>query len=652
MCGIAGIVSSAGQIEPSLLEAMCHALGHRGPDDAGAYIEQGQPLSVGLGARRLSIIDLREAGHQPMSNEAGDVWLAYNGELYNHRDLRRELEARGHRYRSRTDTETVIHAFEEYGVDCLSHFNGMFAFALYDRRRRCVLLARDRMGIKPLYYCWDGQELLFASELRALLPHLRTARRVSGAALSLYLSLGYVPSPYCLCEGVFKLPPGAYLLLQARQGDGTTSGATVSLHTYWLAQSRVPCGDSRAPRDLVARTRSTLEAAVERQLMSDLPVGVFLSGGIDSTIVTALANRGSAAPIDTFSVGFADSRGVMPPDSPYNQDLFCARQVARQLNTRHHEIVLEEGPELAGLLRDAVSCLDEPLWEPSFLSLHLMSELARQQGVIVILTGDGGDELFGGYPWYESARRLEVYERMPGLKAALPILATIAGEGAIGVKARDLVRRLGQSDLIKYRLTHEIFPADEKQDLIKPEPCRQMASGEADTVDPVSWLLIPALEGSGARDLPEKLALADLTLWVREHFNHRLDRMSMKHSVEARVPFQDNEVMDLALSIPMKLKRHGGTAKYLLRQACRDLLPKAVLNRPKRPLGVPAWSWLRGPLRGFTFETLAPGRIREFGVLEPEMVQTVVHGFMAGDDSLVLRAWVLLNLQLWCEAYL
>lgn len=628
MCGIAGIVRLDGGIEYENLEAMCERIHHRGPDAGGIYTEVSDDFWVGIGSRRLSIIDLSAAGNMPMSSENDDVWIAYNGELYNHQALRRELLAKGHVYRSQTDTETIIHAYEEYGVAALQRFNGMFAFVIYDRAHSRVLIARDQMGIKPLYYTWDGVTLRFASELKALTS---AETRVNPTALSLYFSLGYVPAPYTLIEGVHKLPAGSYLMLENGQlHQGTYWSPTVSAEE-----------NGRSGIDYVARTRQVMEDAVVRQLMSDVPVGVFLSGGIDSTLVAAVAKKHHNEALNTFSVGFESGHGTPQEEALYNQDMLFARQVADQLGTRHHEILIPSGTRIIDLLTSTISFMDEPVWETSFVSLHMMSKLAREHGVIVVLTGDGGDELFAGYPWYEGARRFETYySRIPFLKSMLPLLSAVSGDSTIGVKARDLHRKLGQDEVTRYRMNYDIFSETDKHRLF-----RQTGT------DPLVDFITPRLAATGARDLPQKLAMMDLMLWVREHFNQRVDRMSMMNSIEARVPFQDVEVVNFALSVPMSVKMQGGVGKYLLREAFKDVIPDVVLQRPKRPFATPTQSWLRGPLRDFVQDTLSPSAVDLAGLLDTQMVRSLVDDFMAGDNSPSFKIWALLNFQIWYEAF-
>jgi asparagine synthase (glutamine-hydrolysing) len=636
MCGLVGLASSNGPVEREWLESGTGRLAHRGPDHSGFYLGGGESLWVGLALQRLKIIDLSPAGDQPMPNETNDVWIAYNGELYNHLDLHQELESKGHVFRSRSDTEAIIHAYEEYGLEMLPRLAGMFAFALYDQPRQRLILARDRMGIKPLCYAWDGQVLRFASELKVF-SQPGNERVINPQAVDLYLSFGFVPSPYSMFSGVTKLPAGHYLIFE--RGD-------ISIHRYHKLTYHFPEGGSPATDSLVSSIRSSVEAAVQSHLMSDVPLGVFLSGGVDSTIVASLVKRHHDAPLETFSVGFANASGKLDERDKENFDLFYARRVAAELGSRHHEIIFTEQDRLAERLQEAVVYLEEPFREASFLSLHLMSRLAREHGVIVILTGDGGDELFAGYPWHLAALRLEKYEHIPGLRLLLPTLQRLAGKHELGEKARDLQLKLGQKDQVKYRLTHEVFSRDDKV------PVLGSAMRDSQNEDAAELILHQVLERSGSHKYADNLALLDLALWVREHFNHRVDRMSMRNSVEARVPFQDNAVVELALSIPLRRKIQHGQGKALLRQAFADLLPEYVLNRPKRPFAVPDTDWLRGPLCSYLQENLLGGALYQQGILHKPGVAQLVTEFLAGNDRHAFKLWGLLVLHMWSREYL
>ncbi|HEY0734055.1 MAG TPA: asparagine synthase (glutamine-hydrolyzing) [Herpetosiphonaceae bacterium] len=632
MCGIVGIVDLQNRVEQQTVAALCQAIEHRGPDDHGIYLASDSSLSVGFGSQRLSILDLSPAGHMPMQNEAGDVTLAYNGEIYNHRELRADLERRGFRYRSHTDTETLLHAYEAFGLDCLHRLNGMFAAAIHDRRNGRVVLVRDRMGIKPLYYFWDGQTLIFGSELKALLALPQVPRRINQQALDVYLSLGYVPAPLSLIEGVTSLPAGHYVEL--RDGELRT-------RAFWNEGYNVAAMRERSDDELIALTRQTLEDAVRRQLMSDVPVGVLLSGGLDSTIITALAQKHHDQPLDTFAVGFASPSLDGSIADAYNADRHYAALAAQRLGTRHHEIIVREDLALADLLRDLVRSLDEPVWEASFVSIFLLCKLAREHGVKVVLTGDGSDELFAGYSWYRGAQRLLMYQRLPLLNSALPTIAKLFDGRDLGRKASELRHTLHGAPTVRYRANYEQFSPDEKQRLL----------GTSGGPDPVDALLAPILDRAGG-DLVEQFSFADLKLWVGEHFNQRVDRMSMACSVEARVPFQDNAVVDLALGIPCGRKMKGGEQKYLLRRAFADVLPPEILSRQKRPFAAPQHVWLRDGLRSVIDELLSPERIAATNQLDPAAVQQVYQRYLSGAEPRPAKLSILVMFQLWCEEVL
>ncbi len=638
MCGISGVVQVGGGVEAELIEGLGDSLFHRGPDQGGTYLVSEGALGVGFATRRLAILDLSPNGSQPMQTPDGTLCIAYNGEVYNEPELRRDLEARGYRFRSTGDTETVLYAYDADGPAAFEDLNGMFALALHDRRRDEVVLARDRMGIKPLYYTWDGQRLAFASELRTLVRQLGLPVVPDPAGLELYLALGYVPSPRSLIRGVQKLPPGSYLTLGA--------GGQLRLQQFWRPTYSAP-GRHWREAEAAAAVRETVVGAVERQMRSDVPVGVLLSGGVDSTIIATTAARLTDHPLDTFSIAFESEASPIEP--AYNADAQFARRVAETIGARHHEIVLDDRTDLPSLLRRLVVGLDEAVWELSFVSIYLMSRLAREHGVTVLLTGDGSDELFAGYPWIAAAERQELYERLPGLTTLLPVLARVVPNGSVlREHAFNLLATLGRSDLERYAYTHTIFDQAERRALVGG------AGAGAETA--LAAVVTPLLDGARGGARGDRIALLDLALWVREHFNQRVDRMTMLNSVEARVPFQDNAVVDLALRLPAALKARRGQPKRLLKAAFRQDLPEFVLRRPKRPFAAPAWAWSVGALRGFAHEVLAPERVRAAGVLDPDqaaraLAATETAG--AREDRQTARSWqklwTLLMLQLWLE---
>jgi asparagine synthase (glutamine-hydrolysing) len=632
MCGIVGIVSQSTTVDKALLEQMISIIVHRGPNHSAARVEHQPRLSVGLGYCRLSIIDLSPAGNQPMSNEEGDTWIVYNGELYNHADLRRELEAKGHRYRSFTDTETILHAYEAWGTDAFARFNGMFAFALYDQKSSSLFLARDRRAIKPLYYRWDGHSLVFASELKALLKAGVVRADVDPTALWLFLCMGYVPSPHSILAGVHKLEPGYFLELR----DGK-----MRLERF-APPDRQAAGvyDEHEAASLV---RESLEQAVRRQLMSDVPIGVFLSGGLDSTIVASLASRHMASPLHTFSIGYAGAPGAEEIDSRYTDDFYFARQIAESLGSVHHEIVIENNSTLTDLFVRLVFQLDEPMVEPAFMSTHYLSKLARESGVPVILTGDGADELFGGYDRYFAAQRLAMYKKIPGLRWTLPVIETVGGPLQIARNAGELKYLLDNPAVTEsYIRFSSIYRPDQALTLLAPD-VRTRVDTHA-----LNRLVEAALGAPGA--FVDQMAHADLVLWVGEHFNPRLDRISMLHSVEARVPFQDDVVVDAALSIPTDRKSTNGSRKRLLKQAFADIVPDLALTRPKRSYQAPGAAWLRGGLNeiyrqlvegdGVLTELFDPAQIRQYSrARDVGSIQNVPGGVFAVSALLIAGLW-------------
>lgn len=634
------MVRLGGGAESELVARMGRALDHRGPDQAGQYNHASAPLGIALATRRLAILDLSASGNQPMASADGLVRLAYNGELYNEPELRAGLAGRGWSYYGHGDTETVLGAYELDGPDSFSRFNGMFALAIADRRRQRVVLARDRMGIKPLYYTWDGRRLVFASELRCLVGAGGVPAEIDAEALDLYLACGYVPSPHCLIAGVRKLPPGSYLVLDA---DGN-----LAEHEFWRPVFPSPSRLSAA--DAAEAVRAAVSDAVRRQMRSDVPVGVLLSGGVDSTIVAAAAAATTDLPLQTFTVGFASRRSAIGPE--LNADADYARRVAATLGTTHREIVVEDDARLAGVITDLAVGLDEPTWEASFVSIHAISTLARSHGVKVLLSGDGGDELFLGYPWHASAWRQQRYERLVGLRTLASVVASATPErSVIGRHARNLGAVIGLDHASRYEWSHAIFPAAQRRALAGSQP-RALLDGGADVsrLEDLARRLLVDADANGRRGLGDHLALLDLSLWVREHFNQRVDRMTMLNSVESRVPFQDNDVVDLALALPADLKAPRGQAKGLLKRAFRAELPDFVAQRPKRPFAAPMRSWANGALRPFVRSSLSTERVAAAGLLDPAAVARVVAASERGaTERANERLWALLMLQLWAE---
>jgi asparagine synthase (glutamine-hydrolysing) len=633
MCGIAGIANYEGSTDCSQVEYMSKLIAHRGPDQAGIYLSQDGPLATGLATRRLAILDLSSESNQPMSNEAGNILLAYNGELYNHLELRHELERCGYQYHSSGDTETIVHSYEEWGVDAFPRFNGMFAFALYDQRTSTLLLARDRCGIKPLYYFWNGSTFAFASELKALLNASVVRPNIDPTALWLFLCLGYVPSPYSIIAGVHKLEPGHYLKLE--------DGKLQIIRFASLANFRSIRQDERTTVSII---RESIEQAVKKQLMSDVPVGVFLSGGLDSTIVATLASRYHRESLHTFSVGYTDADGVGAIDSHYNEDFFVARQIAKSLGTIHHEVIVENNTALVSLFERLVAQLDEPMVEPVFMSTHYLSKLARECSVPVVLTGDGADELFGGYDRYFAAQRLAMYKKVPGLRWALPFIETMGRSSQIARSAHELKYLLDHPSAVEsYIRASSIYHPDQALKLLAPELRKHVDTQALPR-------LVKAALGQHT-SFVDQMAHADLALWVGEHFNPRLDRISMLHAVEARVPFQDNIVVEAALSVSMDHKSTRSSRKSLLKHAFADIVPELARTRPKRSYQAPGTAWLQGGLR-VVYRQLLEGGCHLTGLFDPVQIRAYVSGWGKETPGQVFAVSALLITQLWARHYL
>jgi asparagine synthase (glutamine-hydrolysing) len=596
----------AGPVTPGALDAMGDTLFHRGPDEGGIYTAPG----VGLGMRRLSIIDLK-TGHQPLTNEDRTVWVVFNGEIYNYRELTADLLARGHRFATASDTETLVHLYEEHGADCVRHLRGMFAFALWDARRRTLLLARDRLGIKPLYYAQTPRGVVFGSELRALIASHCVRRRVDPGGLAAYLRFGYVPDPLTILEGVAKLPPGHVLL--AREGQ---AGAP---QRYWEPTSHFRDSDeSLDETEAGARLWGLIGDAVRSHLVSDVPVGAFLSGGVDSSAVVGLMAREAGVPVKTFSVGFREPRFN---EAPY------ARQVAEWFGTEHHELIAT--PQDLGLLEDVLDACDEPFADASAIPTYLVSRLARQH-VKVVLSGDGGDELFAGYDRYvvdRRERRLGMLGDL-GLGAPLRFVSDALPEGAPG---KNFLRHFSLPRMERYLDAISLFPDRALRDLLEPD----VASANPP-------LFENALRDSQGLDALSRLQDLDLRTNLPGDILTKVDRMSMAHSLEARVPLLDHPLVEFACRLPASLRMRSGQTKYLLKSILQGRVPDEVLGRPKWGFGVPIRSWFGERLPGFLRDRLGNGkRLEDIGI-RPEPVRALLNLFeQRGREDHCYRLWAL-----------
>jgi asparagine synthase (glutamine-hydrolysing) len=617
MCGICGLVAGEREGHPDLeaVARMSGRLVHRGPDDDGLFSEG----PVALAARRLSIIDLA-GGHQPIENEDGTCVVVQNGEIYNYRELKRELEGRGHRFATDCDTEVLVHGYEEWGDAFAERLRGMFAIALWDKRRQRLLLARDRFGIKPLYYRHVGGGLSFASELKAMLEQPGFSREIDPQAVSAYLAFNSIPAPLTIFKQARKLPPG-YLL--------TWEGGEVALRRYARPG---PTGEVRSGSadDLAAELREVLDDSVRAHLVADVPVGVLLSGGVDSGGLAALASSHVDEPLRTFSIGFEEEG--------FNE-LSRARLVAERYGTDHHELVLR--PNAVELLPKLVEAFDEPFGDSSALPTYLVSELAVGE-VKVALSGEGGDELFGGYYTYVAdllARRVGRLAALARpLAEALPSRTDRVG---FDYKAKRFARAAALPPLERHHGWKEIFSPQARADLAGPG---------ASAWDPLDLYRERYAETAGAPPLA-RMQDVDLGIYLVDDLLVKTDRLSMAHSLELRVPFLDPKVAEFAFSLPTQLKVRGTAKKRLLRQALAPLLPREIVHGRKQGFSIPIAAWLRGPLEPFAREVLAPSAIARQGLLDPAAVTPILDRHVVGREDLSRQIWGLMALTLWFDRY-
>jgi asparagine synthase (glutamine-hydrolysing) len=623
MCGIYGHFARE-RANSALVEAMGACLKHRGPDGQSMYCED----RLAFGATRLAIIDL-SAPPGVIFNEDRSVAVVFNGEIYNYRALRAELEQRGHRFATRTDTEVLVHGYEEWHIGLLDRLRGMFAFAIWDGAQ--LFLARDRLGEKPLYYAeWSG-DFYFASELKALLRSPQAARRLDQQALLCYMTLGYAPPPLTLFEDIRKLGAGEYLLVTAQ---GMRKGR------YWQARAdseRRPMVYTRA----VQHIRQALEEAVANCLISDVPVGVFLSGGLDSSIVTTLAVRQLGAQLHTFTVGY-DFPAGSENDLKFNVDVRYAELLAKQLGTQHHVIRIAQA-RLAQLLPRLVYSADEPIGQPALIQVAHVAALARQYGVPVLLSGEASDELFFGYSYYRSDYRLAQYLKLPALLRRGLLDPLFERLPARFRALHNLARRAQLTDPIARCLTWTQLTSPEQYGGL-------LRDGQGDGAlhqQSLAALLAPWRMAARAASFTARIAYVDLSLNMAESINLRLDRLSMALSIEARSPFQDHLLAELALSLPLSYKLGERRTKIVLRDAVRKLLPEAILRRPKWGFFPPISKWLRSALRPLVARFLAPENVAAVGIFKPEAVQEVVEAHYAQRRYEMWTIWSLLTFHIW-----
>ena len=629
MCGICGFVNFG--CEPGRAEAiirrMCRVLEHRGPDDEGVYLGK----QAVLGMRRLSIIDLA-GGRQPLFNEQQNLCSVINGEIYNYQDLRPGLEARGHRFATRSDSEVLVHLYEEHGEACLEQINGMFACAVWDEREQVLFLARDRLGIKPLYYWHRDQTLIFASELKALLQHPAVVRELDPQALSQYLTYEYVPAPRSIIKGIRKLPPGHWLRFQAQAG--------LRIRQYWDLNFRGK-PELKGEQDCIDGLLEQFDRAVQRRMISDVPLGTFCSGGIDSGMIAAAMKLLHPGGVDSFHIGFQES-------SFDESDI--AGRLAGELALNHRMQICSSW-DMLELLPKLIEILYEPLGDDSVLPAYLLSRFCREH-VTVALSGDGGDELFAGYPTYQAHRLAAVYDRIPGWLGKGPFeglmkrLPVSTRNLSFDFKVKKFLAGIGEQGLRRHSLWMGSFSPAETAGLLHPDLQHTLQGfdvfAEAETM----------LEQARVETPFEALLYLDMKYYLQEDLLVKVDRTSMANSLEVRVPFLDHELVDFATRLPQEMKLRLFRTKYLLKKAAGQRLPARVIHRPKKGFGVPVADWIKHELRDLFCDTFAGGKIAREGLFRPEPIQQMLEDHCAGRTDNRQKLWTLFVFEKWYEQYL
>jgi asparagine synthase (glutamine-hydrolysing) len=631
MCGICGIRAIRDDFPAGeeLVTKMNDTIVHRGPDDGGAWASDEH--GVALAHRRLSIIDLSYAGHQPMSNEDGTVWITFGGEIYNHLDLRPELEAKGHVYRSQTDTETIIHLYEEEGPRCVERLHGMFHYAIWDSRTRELHLARDRLGKKPVYFAQPGGNFIFASEIKALLVHPALTADLDEEAFFHYLTFVCTPAPMTMFKGVHKMEPAERMTVRA---DGTTES-----EIYWSPFSEQVAAevDSMSEPELKERLLELLRKSIQRRMMSDVPFGVFLSGGIDSSTNVALMDELMGDPVQTFSVGFEDPR--------YNE-LGYARRIVEQFGTDHHEMVMTAA-DLERFVPELVYHQDEPLADPTSVPVHYVSKLARDSGTVVVQVGEGSDELFHGYEGYITHARFRRRYWPPFQRVPRPLRKALS-KAALAIALRS-GRFLGHAQAIEEasegRLPFwggAIAYQGALKDLVlsngRPHP---------DSYAIVERFLQDAERERPDADLLQKMTYLELKNRLAELLLMRVDKMTMANSVEARVPFLDHELVEFALALPAEMKVRNGEGKYLLKKAVEGILPPEVINRPKQGFVAPMSEWLRGEMGEKMRRDIRKSTLTERGLLDYDVIDRLWEAHRSGRGEWAFQLWNIYNVSAW-----
>ena len=638
MCGISGIyhannTKKAGEREGKLMR---DTLKHRGPDGEGWYLSKDR--RVFLGHRRLAIIDLSPAGKQPMSNEDGTIWITFNGEIYNFQKLRKELEKKGHRFKSKTDTETIVHAYEEYGAQCIQKLNGMFAFALWDERKKTLLLARDHVGIKPLYYAFQNGTLYFGSEIKAILAHPDFKKELDHEGISHYLTFGSAPAPFTLFKNIQKLPAANYLL--AKNGS-------IEQKEYWNPVISGRESGNRSERDYIEETRNLLTASVQSQMVSDVPFGCFLSGGVDSSTNAILMSKALGRPVETFSVGTKHLDA--------SNEFKYSRRVARSIGIKPHELLIDEN-DLPEFLQTFPLHMDDPTSDPICLPLFYLARFTRKNGVIVIQIGEGADEIFAGYDAYIKALRLyrrywSRMEKFPGVIKRLLENASEITANRVPYWSQEYIQRLARNQEPFWGLA-VAFGGVEKNKLLTTKFKNTLSEPSYEIIEHY-YKELEKIDNKA--DFLKRMTYIEIKHRLPEFLLARADKMTMAHGVEGRVPFLDQRIVELALNMPQSLKLKEGQTKYILKRAVEGLFPEelqeSVIWRKKQGFGTPINEWLRSssPVSNQLTQIIFDSKIRERGWLEEDRVKKLIAEHQAGKTDHSFRIWNLITLSLWYD---
>jgi len=644
MCGICGKINLYNKpVGKHQLNMMCQALSCRGPDDSGHYSNNSQgdensPFFVGLGHQRLSIIDLSKAGHQPMSNENGTIWITFNGEIYNYQVIKKDLEAKGHTFISDTDTEVLVHLYEEEGLNAVNHINGMFAFALWDEGLNRLWVCRDRAGIKPLVYYWNEKQFIFGSEIKALLTDSQISKELDDEALFLYLTFNYVPAPHTIYKGIKKLEPGHWLVIQ---------NGKLEIEKYWDTPYTTEAGISslsfnEQERNFKKRLFESLNDAVSDRMIADVPLGAFLSGGIDSSIIVALMARHSSKPIKTFSIGFKN-------DGLFDETHY-AREVAKLYGTDHHEFQLTS-KDMLDVLPDVLSTFDEPFADSSAIPTYIVSKETRDY-VTVALSGDGGDELFAGYRsyigeyWYSRYMSIPKIIRKSFFEKLIKSLPDSRDSRTLEYvrRIKKFIKSTQGSFPERMLALREIFPENIRKELLLNVCSNNGQSGK----DPALMRIRDLLQ-SHRSDRINGMLYLDFKDSLPGDMLTKVDWMSMKNSLEVRVPFLDHRVVELAFQMPGSLKLHKGRTKHILKETFREILPPSLYRRPKAGFEIPISRWLKTDLKFLVDKYLCEKKVREQGIFDYMIVKHLIEDHLSKKTDTSWMLWNLIIFQYWFE---